>query len=99
MRMQMKVMLLSAMLIFVTGVLSAQQKQNIAYQDSQVRFTVITDGVIRLEWQPEGQFTDLPSFVASEREFSGIVNQSTAVNKVSVLPVFALRKSPILITP
>ena len=72
MRMQMKLMLLSAMLIFVTGVLSAQQKQNIAYQDSQVRFTVITDGVIRLEWQPEGQFTDLPSFVASERDYPAV---------------------------
>ena len=70
--MQMKLMLLSAMLIFVTGVLSAQQKQNIAYQDSQVRFTVITDGVIRLEWQPEGQFTDLPSFVASERDYPAV---------------------------
>ena len=48
---------------------SAQQEENIAYQDGSVRFTVITDGVIRLEWQPEGEFTDLASFVASEREY------------------------------
>ena len=49
--------------------LAAQTADNVAYQDNQVRFTVITDGVIRLEWEPEGRFTDLPSFVASEREY------------------------------
>ncbi len=48
---------------------SAWSQKNIAYQDSEVRFTVITDGVIRLEWQPEGKFTDLPSFTASERDY------------------------------
>lgn len=42
---------------------------NVAYQDDQVRFTVVTDGVIRLEWHPEGKFTDLGSFVASERDY------------------------------
>ena len=49
------------------GELFAQS--NVAYQDAEVRLTVITDGVIRLEWQPEGRFTDLPSFVASERDY------------------------------
>ena len=49
--------------------LSAQTDRNVAYQDEQVRFTVVTDGVIRLEWQQEGRFTDLPSFVASERDY------------------------------
>ena len=52
--------------------LSAQNKDNIAYQDDQVRFTVVTDGVIRLEWEPEGRFTDLPSFVASERDYPAV---------------------------
>ena len=28
----------------------SEAQDNVAYQDSQVRFTVITDGVIRLEW-------------------------------------------------
>lgn len=51
--------------------LSAQNADNVAYQDNQVRFTVVTDGVIRLEWEPDGKFTDLPSFVASERESQG----------------------------
>jgi len=48
---------------------SASSSSNVPYQDSQVRFTVITDGTIRLEWQPQGHFTDEPSFVASERDY------------------------------
>ena len=57
----------SVLSLFVVTALSAQT--NVAYQDSQVRFSVVTEGVIRLEWHPEGQFTDLASFVASEREY------------------------------
>ena len=64
--------LLATAMMLISAVLSAQTGNNIAYQDSQVRFTVITDGVIRLEWQPEGQFTDLPSFVASERDYPAV---------------------------
>ena len=63
------VCLLATSVRLVAGDSSAQTKANIAYQDGSVRFTVITDGVIRLEWQPEGRFTDLASFVASEREY------------------------------
>ena len=62
-------LLLSSSLMLFSAILSAQSSTNIAYQDTEVRFTVITDGVIRLEWQPEGRFTDLPSFVASERDY------------------------------
>lgn len=54
--------------IMAVGV-HAEKKSNIAYQDGEVRFTVITDGVIRLEWQPEGAFTDAPSQVAVCREY------------------------------
>ena len=59
--------LLTAVAMFVALLASAQN--NVAYQDAQVRFTVVTDGVIRLEWQPEGKFTDNASFVASERDY------------------------------
>ena len=59
---------------FVAAALSligfnAIAQDNVAYKDDQVRVTVITDGVIRLEWQPEGKFEDSPSFVASERNY------------------------------
>ena len=56
----------------VAVIMAAQEKDNVAYQDDAVRFTVVTDGVIRLEWQPEGKFTDLPSFVASERDYPAV---------------------------
>ena len=65
----MKRCLFGVMLIFMSAILSAQTKENVAYQDETVRFTVVTDGVIRLEWHPEGKFTDLASFVASERDY------------------------------
>ena len=61
--------LLCIALLSISASLFAQPAKNVAYQDAEVRFTVITDGVIRLEWQPEGKFTDLPSFVASERNY------------------------------
>ena len=43
---------------------------NIAWQDSQVRFTVINDGVIRMEYAPDGQFVDDPSFIAVNRQYA-----------------------------
>lgn len=42
---------------------------NVAWQDKQVRFTVITDGVIRMEYNVDGKFTDNPSFIATERQY------------------------------
>ena len=62
--------LLWIVLLCAAGAVKAQN--NVAYQDAAVRFTVVTDGVIRLEWQPEGKFTDLSSFVASEREYPAV---------------------------
>ena len=64
----MRFILVSIVMLLLSS-LSAKADGNVAYQDGNVRFTVITDGVIRLEWQPQGQFTDLASFVASEREY------------------------------
>ncbi len=63
-----KIFFIGVMLLIGTS-LFAQSQGNIAYQDECVRFTVITDGVVRLEWQPEGRFTDSPSLVASERNY------------------------------
>lgn len=48
---------------------AASTASNIAYQDSQVRFTVITDGVIRMEWMPDGKFTDQASFLCVNRQY------------------------------
>jgi alpha-glucosidase (family GH31 glycosyl hydrolase) len=45
---------------------------NVAYQDNQVRITIITDGVARLEWAPNGKFVDDPSFVAINRKYPAV---------------------------
>ncbi len=60
--------LLTTVTLMFTAVESEAQ-DNIAYQDEQVRITVVTDGVVRLEWEATGKFTDSPSFVASERNY------------------------------
>ena len=51
------------------GMSAFSQNANVAYQDGHVRFTVITDKVIRLEWNKEGKFVDAPSFVAVNRTY------------------------------
>ena len=59
--------------------LAAQPNSPVAYQDTHVRFTVISDGALRLEWHPQGVFTDEPSFVAARRDYpvvSYLVKQS-----------------------
>lgn len=47
----------------------AQQKDNVAYQDKQVRITMITDGTVRLEYVPDGKFVDNQSLVAVCRSY------------------------------
>ncbi len=42
---------------------------NIAWQDQHARFTVVSDGIIRLEYAPDGKFVDDPSFVATCRKY------------------------------
>ena len=43
---------------------------NIAWQDAQARFTVINNGVIRMEYAPDGQFINDPSFIAVNRQYA-----------------------------
>ena len=45
--------------------------QNIAYADNNVRFTVISDGTLRLEYAPDGKFVDNKSFCCGEPPLSG----------------------------
>ncbi|MDR1762728.1 MAG: glycoside hydrolase family 31 protein [Dysgonamonadaceae bacterium] len=51
---------------------SQQGRSNIAWSGENVRFTVITDGVIRLEYSPDGKFVDNKSFVAVNREYPAV---------------------------
>lgn len=67
--------ILISLLCFLTfcGCLDAQNLQkNIAYEDANVRFTVISDGVIRMEYAPDGKFVDNKSFIAVNRQYPAV---------------------------
>ena len=59
---------LTLILCILQGVLlslrAQGEEQNIAYADNHVRFTVISDGTLRLEYAPDGKFVDDKSFIA-----------------------------------
>lgn len=48
----------------------SQTAKNIAYQDDHVRFTLIDDGAVRLEYSPEGKFIDDCSQIAVIRDYA-----------------------------
>ncbi len=56
---------------------------NVVYQDANVRFTLIDEGTLRLEYAPDGKFVDNKSFMAVIREYPkveyGIKNSSKQV--------------------
>ena len=62
---------LTLILCILQGVLlslrAQGEEQNIAYADNNVRFTVISDGTLRLEYAPDGKFVDDKSFTAVDR--------------------------------
>lgn len=52
----------------VTGFAKGSPASPVAYSDGNVRFTVLTDGVVRLEWNASGKFTDEASFLAVNKK-------------------------------
>ena len=46
---------------------AASSRDAIVYQEKDVRFTMLAEGVVRMEWSPSGQFVDAPSFVVVQR--------------------------------
>ena len=60
---------LLSMLCWVMFSPHTNAQKNIAYQDSQVRISMITDGVVRLEYVPDGKFMDAHSFIAVNRDY------------------------------
>jgi len=47
----------------------ALAQKNVAYQDANVRISVVTAGTVRLEYTPDGQFMNDHSFVAVNRDY------------------------------
>ncbi|MDE6040999.1 MAG: DUF4968 domain-containing protein, partial [Muribaculaceae bacterium] len=43
------------------------QENGVVYKDKHVRFTVVADGLVRMEYQPNGKFVDDNSFIAVNR--------------------------------
>lgn len=70
----------------IVGCSDGYKDTNIAWQDEQVRFTVISDGVIRMEWSADSLFCDLPTLMSSERNYPKVqykVNESNGVLNIS----------------
>ena len=67
----MKNFILSA-IVALGAIFTASAVNNVAYQDATVRFTVITDGAVRMEYAPDGKFVDDKSFVAVERDYAPV---------------------------
>ena len=64
---------LVSVLLASTTVCHAQTLQsNIAYRDAHVRFTVIADGVLRLEYTADGHFVDEKSQLAVQRLYPAV---------------------------
>lgn len=64
-----KLFLVLCMLQSFTYIYSKSTNDNIVYTDSDVRFTLITDGVVRMEYAQNGNFVDNRSFIAVNRNY------------------------------
>ena len=68
----------------LTFTFTAQAEE--VYRDNTVRFTLIDEGTIRLEYAPDGKFVDNKSFVAVIREYGDVPHKaSTSGGKVVIL--------------
>lgn len=67
--MNLKIKLILLFLACLNMCYAKDVETNIAYYDNNVRFTVISNGAIRLEYSPDGTFVDDKSFVAVKRNY------------------------------
>ncbi len=54
---------------FFASVTASADTDGVVYSDKNVRFTVVTDGLVRMEYSPKGRFTDDRSFIAYNRSY------------------------------
>lgn len=59
-------------LLSMCGYAHAQASPNVAYEDNNVRFTIITPGAVRMEWSPTGKFINDKSFIAINRTYAPV---------------------------
>lgn len=63
---------LKSLVIYAILLCSMPIAAKVAYQDANVRFTIIDEGTIRLEYAPDGKFVDNKSFMAVIREYPDV---------------------------
>ena len=69
----------AAPLLLVVGLLlSVIASAEEVYRDSHVRFTLVDEGTIRLEYTPDGKFVDDKSLVAVIREYGHVPHKISA---------------------
>jgi len=61
-----------AILSFLLAFVCMPVKAEVAYQNQNVRFTLISPSCVRLEWSEKGKFTDLRSLLATERQYDSV---------------------------
>lgn len=72
--------------MLAAAVLTACSQSSVAYQDEHVRFTMISEGAVRMEWAENGEFTDARSFLATERQYPHVrysVSRQDSVVRIS----------------
>ncbi len=74
-----------------TSIVQETLSANIAWQNEHARFTVVADGVIRMEWTPDGQFVDQPSFLATERSYPKAEYVVTETDKELVITTSSMK--------
>ena len=52
--------------------LPATAQKNVAYQDGHVRISLVTDGMARMEYSPDGRFEDGQSLMAINRDYPAV---------------------------
>ena len=64
---------------------AAAQNDNIVYKDSNVRFTLVTDGTVCMEYAPDGKFLDEKSFIAVNRSYPEVKYKKSETTKKVVI--------------
>lgn len=62
-------LLLGAAVCTASAAASVPTTDGVVYKDKHVRFTVVADGLVRMEYQPKGKFIDDQSLVAVNRQY------------------------------
>lgn len=64
---------------------------NVVYQDARVRFTLIDEGTLRLEYAPDGKFVDNKSFMAVIRDYPNVKHTIKNTSKQVVIKTAKLK--------